>query len=134
MKKVNKKIGIAAATAGVVAGAVAAGVAIYRRNKNESVYHEEELRAMNELDDMNAETFEGAAEECANENCDACESCESCEEENAAEDAEEAAPCCCDGVCTIPGTEEVSEDAEEESTSEEESDEEESDEEEETEE
>ncbi|MGM9677010.1 MAG: hypothetical protein ACI3XW_05305, partial [Butyricicoccus sp.] len=64
----KKKIGIGVAVAGAAAGAVAAGVAAYKRSKSEQVYHEAELKAMSELDDMNAEneaceTAEDAAAE-----------------------------------------------------------------------
>lgn len=106
-KKLNKKIGVAAATAGVIAGAVAAGVAIYRRNKNEEVYHEEELRAMNELDDMNAESTEDAAEECANMDCDIRENIPEEETAQAAADADDEE--CDDAVCDAPEEDEAAE-------------------------
>ena len=65
----KKKLGLGVAAAGVVAGAVAAGVAVYKRSKSEQVYHEAELKAMDELEDMNAE----------NENaCSSCECAEDC--------------------------------------------------------
>ena len=66
----KKKIGIGVAVAGAAAGAVAAGVAAYRHSKSEQVYHEAELKAMSELDDLNAENA-------------ACEGCEEAEETGA---------------------------------------------------
>ena len=81
-----KKIGIGVAVAGAAAGAVAAGVAAYRHSKSEQVYHEAELKAMSELDDLNAENA-------------ACEGCEEAEETGAVseeqmsmEDAEPEVP------------------------------------------
>ena len=71
----KKKLGVGVAAAGVVAGAVAAGVAVYKRSKSEQVNHEAELKAMDELEDMNVE------------NQNACESCE-CAEECAASGTE----------------------------------------------
>lgn len=82
----KKKIGIGVAVAGAAAGAVAAGVAAYRHSKSEQVYHEAELKAMSELDDLNAENA-------------ACEGCEEAEETGAVseeqmsmEDAEPEVP------------------------------------------
>lgn len=88
----SKKVGLGLAVAGAVAGAAVAGVAAYRRSKSEQVYHEAELKAMSELDDMNAEN-EAACEDC--ECADLCageECCETAEEqmEIAVEEAEEA--------------------------------------------
>ena len=59
----KKKIGIGVAAAGAVAGAVVAGVAAYRHSKSEQVYHEAELKAMSELDDINSEN-ENAGKAC----------------------------------------------------------------------
>ena len=82
----KKKIGIGVAVAGAAAGAVAAGVAAYRHSKSEQVYHEAELKAISELDDLIAENA-------------ACEGCEEAEETGAVseeqmsmEDAEPAVP------------------------------------------
>ncbi|MDO4174222.1 MAG: hypothetical protein Q4D42_05615 [Eubacteriales bacterium] len=97
-----KKIGIGVAVAGAAAGAVAAGVAAYKRSKSEQVYHEAELRAMSELDDMNAENeaCEGVEEAPAEEQmsmeeapveeapAEEAEAVEDAEEETPAEDAE----------------------------------------------
>ena len=89
----SKKVGLGIAVAGAVAGAAVAGVAAYRRSKSEQVYHEAELKAMSELDDMNAEN-EAACEEC--ECADICaageETCDAADEqlEIEVEEAEEA--------------------------------------------
>ncbi|MDO5548965.1 MAG: hypothetical protein Q4F79_10830 [Eubacteriales bacterium] len=87
----KKKLGVGVAAAGVVAGAVAAGVAVYKRSKSEQVYHEAELKAMDELEDMNAEN-ENACEscECAEECAASGTECEPEEEQVAIEEAVEA--------------------------------------------
>ena len=100
----KRRVGLGIAVAGATAGAIVAGVAAYRRSKSEQVYHEAELRAMSELDDMNAENEAAcAACECADtcaaeeECCDAPEEqmsiqVEETEEEPAEETEEEEAP------------------------------------------
>lgn len=93
----KKKIGAGVAAAGIVAGAVAAGVAVYKRSKSEKVYHEAELKAMDELEDMNAENENACSScECAEECAASGSECEPAEEqveiEEAIESEEEAAP------------------------------------------
>lgn len=87
----KKKVGLGIAAAGAVAGAVVAGVAAYRHTKSEQVYHEAELKAMSELDDMNAEN-ESTCEAC--ECADACaageETCEAAEEQLSIDEQPEA--------------------------------------------
>lgn len=96
--KHKKNIGLGIAVAGAAAGAVVAGVAAYRRSKSEQVYHEAELRAMSELDDMNAENEAACADcDCADtctaeeECCDAAGEQMSIEVEDEAPEAEEPA-------------------------------------------
>lgn len=96
--KHKKNIGLGIAVAGAAAGAVVAGVAAYRRSKSEQVYHEAELRAMSELDDMNAENEAACADcDCADtctaeeECCDAAGEQMSIEVEDEAPEAEETA-------------------------------------------
>ncbi len=56
------KIGLGILFAGVTAAAGATAFALAKKKKREEVYHEAELKAMNELDDLMAES-EGCAEE-----------------------------------------------------------------------
>ena len=48
----KKELGYGMALAGVLAGAGALAVALMRKKKREEIYHEAELKAMNELDEM----------------------------------------------------------------------------------
>lgn len=76
MKNNNKRnFGLAFVAAGALTGVAAACYAIFKRRKQEQVYHEAEVRAMDEMDDLTAED----ESECA--------SCE-CAEECAASDTE----------------------------------------------
>lgn len=69
MKKDGKKskIGLGIALAGVAAGVGATTVALLKKKKREEVYHEAELKAMNELDDLMAECENEAGADCAEE-------------------------------------------------------------------
>lgn len=92
--KKRSKLGVACALAGAAAAGVAAGIAMYQRNRTEQVYHEAELKAMDELDDMNAEN-ESACEgcECAEECAAGAEECEPVAEQmEISEEESEAAP------------------------------------------
>lgn len=57
MKHVKKStIGIGVMLTGLLAGVGATTVALLKKKKREEVYHEAELKAMNELDDLMAES------------------------------------------------------------------------------
>lgn len=63
--------------AGVAIGAGAAIAAVFRQKQREQVYHEAEIKAMNELDDLMAENESACAscdcmEDCASEGGDCC--------------------------------------------------------------
>lgn len=72
MKKDGKKskLGLGIVLAGLAAGVGATTVALLKKKKREEVYHEAELKAMNELDDLMAE--------CDSENCADCSCAEEC--------------------------------------------------------
>lgn len=110
----KKKVGIGIAVAGAAAGVVAAGVAAYRHSKSEQVYHEAELKAMSELDDMNAEN-ESACDacECAAECAETEEICQAAEEQMSMDEPE------AEEVPEADIEEDAEEDAEEESEDEE---------------
>lgn len=103
----KKKIGIGVAVAGAAAGAVAAGVAAYRHSKSEQVYHEAELKAMSELDDLNAENA-------------ACEECEAADETGAGSEEQLSMEETEIPVEEVPEETEPAEEAVEEATAEEE--------------
>lgn len=69
MKKDGKKskLGLGIVMAGVAAAAGATTVALLKKKKREEVYHEAELKAMNELDDLMAECESEAGADCAEE-------------------------------------------------------------------
>lgn len=71
-KKSKSRFAIGFTLAGVAIGAGAALAAVFRQKQREQVYHEAEIKAMNELDDMMAET------EC---DCAACDCLEDCAEQ-----------------------------------------------------
>lgn len=70
----KKKLGYGMALAGVLAGAGALTVAFMRKKKREEIYHEAELKAMNELDEM---MNDGSQDEL---DCDTCSCAEACAE------------------------------------------------------
>lgn len=55
MKKNKRNFGLAFAIAGAVAGVAATTIAVLKQKKREQVYHEAEMKAMDELDNLNAE-------------------------------------------------------------------------------
>lgn len=70
VKKAKRQIGLGLVLAGAAFGVGALAAAVFRQRKREQVYHEAEIKAMNELDDLMAED-EGV--------CAACEGLEECE-------------------------------------------------------
>ncbi len=72
----KKELGYGMALAGVLAGAGALAVALMRKKKREEIYHEAELKAMNELDEM---MNDGNEDEDALD-CDTCSCAEVCAE------------------------------------------------------
>ena len=60
-KKAKKYFGLGFLITGAAVGAGAAAMALLRRQKREQVYHEAELKAMNELDDLMAENESACA-------------------------------------------------------------------------
>ena len=79
----KKEQGYGMALAGVLAGAGALAVALMRKKKREEIYHEAELKAMNELDEMMNDGSEDALD------CDTCSCAEACAEVCAEEAAQE---------------------------------------------
>lgn len=71
----NSKFGLGLMVTGVLAAAGATALALFKKKKREEVYHEAELKAMNELDDLMAES---EAEDC--ENCSCAEECTAADE------------------------------------------------------
>lgn len=70
-KKVAKKVGLGLAITGIIAGASALALAIMKKKKREEIYHEAELKAMNELDELMNENEEDSCCsdcDCSNEN------------------------------------------------------------------
>ncbi len=72
MKKDSKKskFGLGLMLIGAAAGAGATALALLKKKKREEVYHEAELKAMNELDDL--------MNECEGEDCTDCSCAEEC--------------------------------------------------------
>ncbi len=70
----KKELGYGVALAGALAGAGALAVALMRKKKREEIYHEAELKAMNELDEMMNEGGEDILD------CDTCCCAEECAE------------------------------------------------------
>lgn len=69
----KKKFGLGLVLTGIAAGAGAVAVAMLKKKKREEIYHEAELKAMNELDELMAEAEndeEGTC--CADCGCDNC--------------------------------------------------------------
>jgi hypothetical protein len=81
-----QKFQLGALLGGVVVGAAAVGAAVWKKQKREAVYHEAELKAMDELDAMMNET------DCADCSCASAHAAEheDTEETEEAEDAGEA--------------------------------------------
>ena len=77
----KKELGYGVALAGALAGAGALAAAGIRKKKREEIFHEAEIKAMNELDEMMGETEDEALD------CDACACAEACAA--AAEQAED---------------------------------------------
>ena len=94
----KKELGYGVALAGALAGAGALAAAVIRKKKREEIYHEAEIKAMNELDEMRREAEDDALD------CEACTCAEACAA--AAEQAEDPA----DETPDAPA-EEASEDA-----------------------
>ena len=70
----KKELGYGMALAGVWAGAGALAVALMRKKKREEIYHEAELKAMNELDEMMNDGNEDTMD------CDTCSCADACAE------------------------------------------------------
>lgn len=69
----KKNFGLGLILTGIAAGAGAIAVAMLKKKKREEIYHEAELKAMNELDELMAEAEndeEGTC--CADCGCDNC--------------------------------------------------------------
>lgn len=76
-KKAKTHFALGFTLAGVAIGAGAAIAALYRQKQREQVYHEAELKAMNELDDLMAENESACAacdclDDCAAHGGDCC--------------------------------------------------------------
>lgn len=69
IKKNKRNFGIAFAIAGAVVGAAATAFALLKQKKREQVYHEAEMKAMDELDNLNAENENACAECECHEDC-----------------------------------------------------------------
>ncbi|MBS5280287.1 MAG: hypothetical protein ACLUB2_01810 [Butyricicoccus pullicaecorum] len=68
----KKELGYGVALVGALAGAGALTAAMIRKKKREEIYHEAELKAMNELDEMMSENGDDALD------CDTCSCAEAC--------------------------------------------------------
>lgn len=71
-KEMKKELGYGVALVGALAGAGALTAAMIRKKKREEIYHEAELKAMNELDEMMSENCDDALD------CDTCSCAEAC--------------------------------------------------------
>ena len=71
-KEMKKELGYGVALVGALAGAGALTAAMIRKKKREEIYHEAELKAMNELDEMMSENGDDALD------CDTCSCAEAC--------------------------------------------------------
>lgn len=69
VKKAKSHFALGFTLAGIAIGAGAALAALYRQKQREKVYHEAEIKAMNELDDLMAENESACAA------CDCMEDC-----------------------------------------------------------
>ena len=85
----KKEVGYGVALMGALAGAGALAAALIRKKKREEIYHEAELKAMNELDEMMSEGCTGDDPDCGA--CSCAQECAAAAAEAAAEAAEEAA-------------------------------------------
>ncbi|MCB6365768.1 hypothetical protein LI291_06225 [Intestinibacillus massiliensis] len=83
VKNAKRGFGLGFLLAGAAVGAGATLLALFKHQKREQVYHEAEIKAMNELDDLMAE------------NESACASCD-CLDDCAAQGGD-----CCDGQISI---------------------------------
>lgn len=70
MKNKKSKFGLGLLLTGLAAGAGAVAYAVFKQKKREEVYHEAELKAMNELDDL--------INECDSAECEGCSCAEEC--------------------------------------------------------
>lgn len=88
----KKQFGYGVALMGVLAGAGALAAALVRRKKREEIYHEAELKAMSELDEMMGEG-EDTSLDCATCSCaDACAAAEAAVQEQAESESAPDAP------------------------------------------
>ena len=71
-KEMKKELGYGVALVGALAGAGALTAAMIRKKKREEIYHEAELKAMNELDEMMSENGDDALD------CNTCSCAEAC--------------------------------------------------------
>ena len=71
-KEMKKELGYGVALVGALAGAGALTAAMIRKKKREEIYHEAELKAMNQLDEMMSENGDDALD------CDTCSCAEAC--------------------------------------------------------
>lgn len=74
IKKAKSHFALGFTLAGVAIGTGVALAAVFRQKQREQVYHEAEIKAMNELDDLMAENESACAscdcmEDCAGEGC-----------------------------------------------------------------
>lgn len=76
MGKKIKKIGFGLALTGIAAGVSALAVSFMKKKKREEIYHEAELKAMNELDELMNEADGnsccsdcGCSEHCCDDEC-----------------------------------------------------------------
>lgn len=88
----KKQFGYGVALMGVLAGAGALAAALVRRKKREEIYHEAELKAMSELDEMMGEG-EDTSLDCVTCSCaDACAAAEAAVQEQAEPESAPDAP------------------------------------------
>ena len=84
----KKEVGYGVALMGALAGAGALAAALIRKKKREEIYHEAELKAMNELDEMMSEGCTGDDSDCGA--CSCAQECAEAAAEAAAEASEES--------------------------------------------
>ena len=85
-KEMKKELGYGVALVGALAGAGALTAAMIRKKKREEIYHEAELKAMNELDEMMSENGDDALD-CAT--CSCAEACAAAAEQAEVDEPEE---------------------------------------------
>lgn len=78
MGKKIKKIGLGLALTGIAAGVSALAVSFMKKKKREEIYHEAELKAMNELDEL---MNESGGNSCCSECCCSDDDC-SCSDDD----------------------------------------------------